>query len=105
MVVVQAVLLFGSDTWVVTPRLEKALVGFHHRAVQRMACMVPKRQQDGTWVYPPIGAALEVAGIDKIRVYIARHQNTLSQYIANFPIIELCLAEEQSPGMKLSRTW
>ena len=28
--VVQAVLLFGSKTWILTPRLEKALVGFHH---------------------------------------------------------------------------
>ena len=28
--VVQAVLLFGSETWVLTPQLEKALAGFHH---------------------------------------------------------------------------
>ena len=28
--VVQAVFLFGSKTWILTPRLEKALVGFHH---------------------------------------------------------------------------
>ena len=46
--VVQAVLLFGSETWVLTPRLEKALEGFHHRASRRMAGMVPKRQPDGT---------------------------------------------------------
>ena len=30
--VVQAVLLFGSKTWVLTTRLEKSLAGFHHRA-------------------------------------------------------------------------
>ena len=29
--VVQAVLLFGSRTWVVTPRMGKALGGFRHR--------------------------------------------------------------------------
>ena len=28
--VVQAVLVFGSETWVMTPWLEKALEGFHH---------------------------------------------------------------------------
>ena len=30
--VVQVVILFGSETWVLTPPLEKALVGFHHRS-------------------------------------------------------------------------
>ena len=40
---VQAVLLFGSETWVTTPRMEKALEGFHHRVVRRMAGMGPKR--------------------------------------------------------------
>ena len=33
---VQVVLLFGSETWVPTPQLEKALEGFYHRAVRRM---------------------------------------------------------------------
>ena len=28
--VVQAVLLFGSKTWVLTPQLDKSLKGFHH---------------------------------------------------------------------------
>ena len=47
-VVVQAVLLFGAETWVVTPRLEKALEGFHHRAVRSMSGMVHVLQLDGT---------------------------------------------------------
>ena len=41
MVVVQAVLLFGSETLVVTPRMDKSLAGFHHRAVWQMAGMGP----------------------------------------------------------------
>ena len=40
--VVQAVLLFGSETWVMTPCLEKSLMGFHHRLVGRMSVMGPK---------------------------------------------------------------
>ena len=48
MAVVQAVLLFGSDTCVLSPPLEKALEGFCHRAAQRMAGMGPKHQPDGT---------------------------------------------------------
>ena len=58
MAVVQAVLLFGSETWVWTPRLKKSLEGFHHQAAWWMAGMGPKLHQDGTWVDPPIEAAL-----------------------------------------------
>ena len=52
--VVQAVLLFRSDIWVVTLQLEKALAGFHHQAIRRMAGMGPECKLYGTWVYTPI---------------------------------------------------
>ena len=41
MAVVQAVLLFGSETWVLTPRLERSLKGFRHQVARQMAVMVP----------------------------------------------------------------
>ena len=46
--VVQAVLLFGSETWVLTPLLDKSLKGFHHRVVRPMAGMGCKHQRGGT---------------------------------------------------------
>ena len=102
---VQAVLMFGSEMWVLTPRLEKYLEGFHHQLVQRMAGMVPKRRQDGAWVYTPIGTTLEMVGLEEIRVYIAHRQNTVAHYIATLPIMDLCLASERNPGLRLSRQW
>ena len=45
--VVQEVLLFGTEMWVMNPQTEKALEGFHRRVVRRMAGMGPKRQRDG----------------------------------------------------------
>ena len=56
--VMKVVILFGSETWVPTPWLEKSLEGFRHRAAQRMAGMGPKSQQDGKWVYSPIGEVM-----------------------------------------------
>ena len=70
-VVVQAVIIFGSDTWELTPRLDKSLDGFHHCTVWRMVFMVPKRQQDGTWVSTPIGAVLAMVWMEDIGVYIS----------------------------------
>ena len=61
--VLQAVLLFGSETGGMTPCLEKYLEGFNHRAARRMVGMVPKHKRNGTCVYPPIGAALAMVGI------------------------------------------
>ena len=36
-------------------------------------------------------------------MYIARRQNTVAQYIATRPIMNLCLAAERKPGLRLSR--
>ena len=105
MAVVQAVLLFGSETRVLNPWLEKELTGFHHRVERRMAGMVPKHQPDGTWSYPPIRAAMAMVGLEEIGVYIARCQNTIAQYIATRPIMDLCLVAERKTGMRLSRQW
>ena len=104
-VVVQAVLLFGSGAWVLTPCLDKSLEGCHHQAAWRMAGMGHKRQWDRTWVYPPIVVALEMVGLEEIGVYIARRQNMVAQYIAICPIMDLCLAAEKNPKMCLYRRW
>ena len=101
--VVQAVIIFESETWVLTPRLEKALEGFHHRVVRRMRGMVPKCQRDGTWVYTPIGAVLAMVRVEDIGVYIDRLHNNVSQYIATCVIMDLCLVEEWNPGLRIYR--
>ena len=105
MVVVQAVLIFWSETWVMTPWLDKSLEGFHHCTVRRMACMGPKRQQDRTRVSTPVGAVLSTVRLEETGVYIARRQNKVAQYIATHTIMEFCLAVEWNPGLRLSRRW
>ena len=105
MEVVQAVLLFGYNRWVLNPRLKKSLKGFNHRSDRRMTGIGTKRQRYGTWVYPPIEAALPMVGLEDIGVYIALLHNTVTQYITNRPIMDLCLAAERKPGMCLSRQW
>ena len=70
-----------------------------------MTGMVPKRQRDGKWLYPPIGAALEMVVLEEIGVYIARRQNMVAQYIAIRPIMDLCLAAEKNPKMCLYMRW
>ena len=45
------------------------------------------------------------AGFKEIGVYVTRRQNTVAQYIATQPILELCEKSVQRPGAWVSRRW
>ena len=70
-----------------------------------MSGMVPKRQQDGTWVNTPIGEVLTTVGLEDIGGCISGFQNTVAQYIATHHIMEFSLTADQKPGLRLSRIW
>ncbi len=55
---IQAVLLFGSETWNLAPSGLVCLEGFHLRAAWRMSGRGPKKLPDGTWRYPNSEAVL-----------------------------------------------
>jgi hypothetical protein len=68
--VVQAVLLFGSETWKLSPLSLKSLEQFHIRAARRMAGMQPAKNPDGTWKYPSSKDVLKAVGLKMIDHYI-----------------------------------
>ena len=51
---VQQVLLFGAETWVVTPRMERALNSFMNEAARRIMGRQPRRGWDEKWFYPSL---------------------------------------------------
>ena len=50
--VVQAVMLYWSESWVMSPRIDRTLGGFHHRVYCRLTVQKPRRVLDVTWLYP-----------------------------------------------------
>ena len=93
--VVQSVLLFASETWLLSQPMLKALEGFH----QRVACSIAGKQpyldrRTGEWVYPPINKVLEEVGIYSIDHYVKKRQNTVADYVTTRPI--LTFAKNQS---------
>ena len=50
--VVQQVLLFGAETWVVSPIMERALSAFIHGAARQLTGRHPQRGRDGKWLTP-----------------------------------------------------
>ena len=100
------VLLFGAETWVLTHRMEKALDRFQSRVARRLTGKHPWRRKDGSCDYPPLEEALGGAGIEGIRKSVTRRQNTVAQYIATQPIMELCERATLRPGVRVSwRCW
>ena len=52
--VIKSVLLYRSETWVLTPHIQRVLGGFHHRVTRRLTVRQPQKGQGGGWIYPPL---------------------------------------------------
>ena len=60
--VIQAVLLFGAETWVVTSFVGKALGGFQIQVARRLMGQLLWGTTGGTWRYTLAAAEREAAG-------------------------------------------
>ena len=46
-----------------------------------------------------------VSGFKRIRTYVTRRQNTVTQYIETRPILDLCERSARRPGVWVSQQW
>ena len=76
--VVQVVIIFGDEKWVITPRIVRALGGVQHRDIGRQ----PQRLLDGSWDYPHLETLMQEAGFEDVELYVLKRQNTVVQYIS-----------------------
>ena len=68
----------------------RAMGSFQHGVARRITGRQPRKRNEGGWEYPPLAAEMEEAGFEYIGVYILKSQNTIAQYIATQPILDLC---------------
>ena len=80
---VQAVLLYGSETWSLSPSSMKRLEGFHIRAAWQMSGKRPERNVDGSWTYPRSEEVLEAVGMKSIAHYVDVQRQTIANFIVN----------------------
>ena len=80
--VAQAVLLFGSETWVILEEMEKKLEGTNTGFLIQITRKRARRVADGTWETPWAELVREVAGTQLAMTYIGRQQATVSQWVA-----------------------
>ena len=98
MAVFQAVLLYGSETWVMTPRIGSTLGIFHHRVARILTVRQLRRVIDGRWGFPLLAEAMEESVLQEVETYVSSRQNIVAQFITTSPIISLCLVVERCPG-------
>ncbi len=104
--IVQSVLLYGSETWVVSPAVMARLKGFHIRAAYRMAKRhVPRRETNHQWVYPSLEAVLEECGMHTIQHYIGVRRERIAKYVAGRSIFAECQGAVRRRGLVPRRWW
>ena len=79
--VVQAVLLYGADSWTITEQNMKLLRSFHWRAVRYMTGQHIRKERDGEWTIPDHTELLKKCHLFPIEVYIERRRGTLHRYL------------------------
>ncbi len=103
---VQAVLLFGSETWNLTETVLKQLEGFHIKAAWRMVRKnKPCQGQDGVWTYPVSELVLTECGLYTMLHYIKVRRNTVVQLIAGRLVFDFCRDSKRLPGTIPCQWW
>ena len=80
LVVVQAVLLYGSDSWTITEGNLKRIRSFHNRAVRYLTGKHSCKRNE-IWEYPNHQELCKETGILPIEKYIERRRGTLRRYL------------------------
>jgi hypothetical protein len=98
-------LLYGSETWVLSRTALACLEGFHIRAAYRMAkTQKPKWGPGRTWIYPQSVDVLQECGLKTMEEYIGIRQQKIAVYVATRPILIKCRQGKQKRGA-VPRLW
>ena len=78
--VVQAVLLYGAESWTINQKNMMKLKSFHNRAIRYMTGQHIRKNGE-EWSYPEHEDLLEKCRLFPIETYIARRRGTLLEYL------------------------
>jgi hypothetical protein len=100
--VVQSVLLYGSETWVITPTILQVLQSFHHWIASQITGMRPRFcPRTDTCSKPPIAEALEAAGMNTVEWYTTKRRVTFAKLVTGRLVYDLFQQAQRSAGDRL----
>lgn len=105
--IVQAVLLFGSETWVLSQRLRKRLDSFHLRCARQIAHRPIQQLATGEWEHPDSNEVLEICKMSPISAYIAKRKTKILQTYAvpHSELYKRCLSASSSASTNRLYWW
>ena len=77
--VVQAIILYRSETWVLWESMAKRIEGTHMEFLRMITGKRAKKLGDGKWETPGVEGIQEASGNKPSRVYIERRKATMVQ--------------------------
>jgi len=78
--VVLYVLLYGSESWVMTSDLMRQLRSFHRRCCRGLTGEFIRQDEEGEWICPKSEEVLIKAGVLTTEEYIQRRRETIIKY-------------------------
>jgi len=88
--VVQAILLYGLETWVVSDAHLRQFRSFHSRVGRHLTGRHIRLLEDGSWYCPPTVDVLEDAGLQTVEESIRRRRQTEQSFTRHRPLYEAC---------------
>ena len=98
-VVVQVVLMYGSDMWVILAAMEKKVERAYTVFLRQMTVKQALRIGERMWETPGAEVVWEASGTQSAMTYIGRHQATVVQWVALQPIFEVCAGDKSYRGV------
>jgi hypothetical protein len=88
---VQTVLLYGSETWVITDEILQLLTSFHHSIARRLTGRFPRPDPDtNEWVHPSIQETLQQAGLFPMEEYLRWRRRYLESHAQQLQLLQEC---------------
>ena len=88
-VIIQSVLLYGSESWVLTKHIKDKLNSFHRRC-SRYITGRHIRLVNEVWIYPDSKVTLEMADLLLIEEYIENRKRTVCECTMSTNIFKVC---------------
>lgn len=79
--IIQALLLYGSETWVLSQKTLHKLEVFHRRCARCLTGRIIHQAPSGEWIYPNTEEVLKQAGLESIENYIKVRRKQVAKYL------------------------
>ena len=104
-VVVQAVLLYSSESWTASQFWLNKLRSFHHCLARFLLGMHTRHLGDDLWFSPRNSEVFTAAKLETIDEYINWRRDTITPYVVSRPIYAECLCLSGRGGSPRKLVW